>query len=79
MKRVQENGDWTLFCPNRAPGLHECHGAEFEKLYTQYEAEGRGNTTMKAQKLWEKIIESQIETGTPYMLYKDHANGKSNQ
>ena len=79
MKRVQENGDWTLFCPNRAPGLHECHGAEFEKLYIKYETEGRGNTTMKAQKLWEKIIESQIETGTPYMLYKDHANGKSNQ
>lgn len=79
MKRVQENGDWTLFCPNRAPGLHECHGAEFEKLYTKYETEGRGNATMKAQKLWEKIIESQIETGTPYMLYKDHANGKSNQ
>ena len=64
---------------NRAPGLHECHGAEFEKLYTKYETEGRGNATMKAQKLWEKIIESQIETGTPYMLYKDHANGKSNQ
>lgn len=79
MKRVVENGDWTLFCPNRAPGLHTCHGEEFEKLYTQYEAEGRGNQTIKAQKLWESIIESQIETGTPYMLFKDHANKKSNQ
>tara|TARA_B110000285_G_scaffold141385_1_gene158176 strand:- start:908 stop:1654 length:747 start_codon:yes stop_codon:yes gene_type:complete len=79
MKRVKENGDWTLFCPNKAPGLHECHGAAFEKLYLQYEAEGRGNQTIKAQKLWEQIITSQIETGTPYMLYKDHANGKSNQ
>lgn len=79
MKRLMEDGDWTLFCPNKAPGLHDCHGAEFEKLYTKYEAEGRGNTTMKAQKLWEAIIESQIETGTPYMLFKDHANSKSNQ
>jgi ribonucleoside-diphosphate reductase alpha subunit len=79
MKRLMENGEWTLFCPNKAPGLHDCHGAEFEKLYTKYEAEGRGNTTMKAQKLWDAIIESQIETGTPYMLFKDHANSKSNQ
>jgi ribonucleoside-diphosphate reductase alpha chain len=79
MKRVIDNGEWTLFCPNKAPGLHECHGAKFEKLYLQYEAEGRGNQTIKAQKLWESIIESQIETGTPYMLFKDHANGKSNQ
>lgn len=58
MKRVQENGDWTLFCPNKAPGLHLCYGEEFEKLYTKYEAEGRGNQTIKAQKLWEAIIES---------------------
>ena len=79
MKRLMENGEWTLFCPNKAPGLHDCHGAEFEKLYTKYEAEGRGNATMKAQKLWDAIIESQIETGTPYMLFKDHANSKSNQ
>lgn len=79
MKRVLENGEWTLFCPNKAPGLPDCHGAEFEKLYLKYEAEGRGNQTVKAQKLWETIIESQIETGTPYMLFKDHANGKSNQ
>jgi ribonucleoside-diphosphate reductase alpha chain len=79
MKRVQENGDWTLFCPDKAPGLHLCHSEEFEKLYTKYEAEGRGNQTIKAQKLWETIIESQIETGTPYMMFKDHANSKSNQ
>lgn len=79
MKRVQENGDWTLFCPNKAPGLHECFGDEFETLYTRYEQEGRGNQTIKAQKLWEAIIESQIETGTPYMMFKDHANRKSNQ
>jgi len=79
MKRVIENGDWTLFCPNKAPGLSECHSEEFEKLYLRYEAEGRGNQTIKAQKLWEAIIESQIETGTPYMLFKDHANSKSNQ
>lgn len=79
MKRVQENGDWTLFCPNKAPGLHLVYGEEFENLYTKYEAEGRGNQTIKAQKLWEAIIESQIETGTPYMLYKDAANRKSNQ
>ena len=79
MKRVIENGNWTLFCPNKAPGLADCHGDEFEKLYLQYEAEGRGNQTVSAQKLWETIIESQIETGTPYMLFKDHANNKSNQ
>ena len=79
MKRLQENGDWTLFCPNVAPGLADCYGDEFEKLYTQYEKEGRGNQTVKAQKLWESILESQIETGTPYMLFKDHANRKSNQ
>ena len=79
MKRVIENGEWTLFCPNKCPGLHECHGAEFEKLYLRYESEGKGNQTIKAQKLWEAIIESQIETGTPYMLFKDHANSKSNQ
>lgn len=79
MKRLQEDGDWTLFCPNVAPGLSDTYGDEFEKLYTQYEKEGRGNQTIKAQKLWESILESQIETGTPYMLFKDHANRKSNQ
>ena len=79
MKRVEENGDWTLMCPNECPGLVDNHGAAFEKLYTKYEAEGKGRKTIKAQDLWFKILESQIETGTPYMLYKDAANGKSNQ
>ena len=79
MKRVEENGDWTLMCPNECRGLADNHGAAFEKLYTKYEAEGKGRKTIKAQDLWFKILESQIETGTPYMLYKDAANGKSNQ
>jgi ribonucleoside-diphosphate reductase alpha chain len=79
MKRVKEGGDWSLFCPNEAPGLHDCWGAEFEKLYHQYEAEGRARKVVRAQELWFKIMESQIETGTPYMLYKDACNGKSNQ
>jgi len=79
MKRVEANGEWSLFCPNEAPGLSDCWGAEFETLYTQYEAEGRARKVVKAQDLWFKILESQIETGTPYMLYKDAANSKSNQ
>ncbi len=79
MKRVEENGDWGLFCPNEAPGLSECWGEAFEALYTKYEAEGRARKTVKAQELWFAIIESQIETGTPYLLYKDAANSKSNQ
>ncbi|MFA6150424.1 MAG: ribonucleoside-diphosphate reductase subunit alpha [Chitinophagaceae bacterium] len=79
MKRVEEDGEWSLFCPNEAPGLSDCHSEEFEALYTKYEAEGRARKTIKAQELWFKIMESQIETGTPYMLYKDAANGKSNQ
>jgi ribonucleoside-diphosphate reductase alpha chain len=79
MKRVEENGDWTLMCPNECPGLADTHSAEFEKLYTKYEAEGKGRKTIKAQDLWFKVLESQIETGTPYMLYKDAANSKSNQ
>ena len=79
MKRVEENGDWTLMCPNECPGLTDSWGEEFETLYTKYEAEGKGRKTIKAQDLWFKILESQIETGTPYMLYKDAANGKSNQ
>ena len=79
MKRVQENGEWTLMDPNECPGLSDCHGAEFEALYAKYEAEGKGRKTIKAQELWFKILESQIETGTPYMLYKDAANEKSNQ
>jgi ribonucleoside-diphosphate reductase alpha chain len=79
MKRVESNGQWSLFCPNEAPGLSECWGAEFENLYTQYEQEGRARKTIPAQELWFAILESQIETGTPYMLYKDAANSKSNQ
>lgn len=79
MKRVEENGNWSLFCPNEAPGLSECFGAEFEALYEQYEKEGRQRKTIKAQELWFAIIEAQIETGTPYLLYKDAANSKSNQ
>ena len=79
MKRVEENGDWTLMCPNECPGLPETHSEEFEALYLKYEAEGKGRKTIKARELWEKILESQIETGTPYMLYKDAANRKSNQ
>jgi ribonucleoside-diphosphate reductase alpha chain len=79
MKRVEENGDWTLMCPNECPGLPETHSAEFEALYTKYEKEGRGRKTIKAQDLWFKILDSQVETGTPYMLFKDAANAKSNQ
>ncbi|MCX2718699.1 ribonucleoside-diphosphate reductase subunit alpha [Lentiprolixibacter aurantiacus] len=79
MKRVEADGEWTLMCPNECPGLFSTHSEEFEKLYTQYEAEGKGRKTIKARDLWEKILESQIETGTPYMLYKDAANRKSNQ
>jgi ribonucleoside-diphosphate reductase alpha chain len=79
MQRVKDNGTWTLMCPNECPGLSDCWGEEFEKLYTKYETEGKGRETIKAQDLWYKIIESQIETGNPYMLYKDAANRKSNQ
>ena len=79
MQRVKDNGTWTLMCPNECPGLSDCWGEEFEKLYTKYESEGKGRETIKAQDLWYKIIESQIETGNPYMLYKDAANRKSNQ
>ena len=79
MKRVEDNGEWSLFCPNEAPGLSECWGEEFETLYTKYESEGKARRTIKAQDLWFAIMESQIETGTPYMLYKDAANRKSNQ
>ncbi|MDO3694481.1 ribonucleoside-diphosphate reductase subunit alpha [Wenyingzhuangia sp. chi5] len=79
MKRVEENGEWTLMCPNECPGLYDTYGEEFEALYTKYEAEGKGRKTIKARELWEKVLESQIETGNPYMLYKDAANRKSNQ
>lgn len=75
MKRVEANGEWTLFCPNEAPGLQDVHGAEFEALYEKYEKEGRARQTISAQKLWYAILEAQIETGGPFMLYKDAANG----
>jgi len=79
MKRVEENGEWTLMCPNECPGLADVHSDAFEALYTKYESEGKGRKTIKAQDLWFKVLESQIETGTPYMLFKDAANRKSNQ
>jgi ribonucleoside-diphosphate reductase alpha chain len=79
MKRVEEDTTWTLMCPNECPGLDNVYGDEFEALYLSYEAQGKGRKTIKARELWEKILESQIETGTPYMLYKDAANRKSNQ
>lgn len=79
MKRVEANGEWSLFCPHEAPGLHECFGEKFEALYEQYEQEGRARRTVKAQELWFAILDAQIETGNPYLLYKDAANKKSNQ
>ncbi|MBV7531226.1 ribonucleoside-diphosphate reductase subunit alpha [Chitinophaga sp. sic0106] len=79
MKRVEANGDWSLFCPHEAPGLHECWGEEFEALYEKYEKEKRARKTVKAQDLWFAILDAQIETGNPYILYKDAANRKSNQ
>ena len=79
MKRVEANGEWTLMCPNECPGLSDVYGDDFVELYERYEAEGKGRKTIKAREVWEKIVESQIETGTPYMLYKDACNEKSNQ
>ncbi|MCE5318072.1 MAG: ribonucleoside-diphosphate reductase subunit alpha [Parachlamydia sp.] len=79
MKRVEENGMWSLFCPNEAPGLSDCWGENFEKLYHKYETEGLARKQMPAQELWFKILEAQIETGNPYMVYKDPCNAKSNQ
>jgi ribonucleoside-diphosphate reductase alpha chain len=79
MKRVEANENWSLFCPNEAPGLSECWGEAFETLYTRYETEGKARKTIKAQELWFAILDAQIETGTPYLLYKDAANSKSNQ
>ena len=79
MKRVQEDSYWTLMCPNECPGLYDVYGDEFEAMYIGYEKAGKGRKTIKAHELWEKILESQIETGTPYMLYKDAVNRKSNQ
>ena len=79
MRRVEEDGVWSLFCPNEAPGLADVYGEEFDALYTRYEKEGRARKTVSAQKLWFKVLDSQMETGTPYLLYKDPANKKSNQ
>ncbi|WP_037350858.1 ribonucleoside-diphosphate reductase subunit alpha [Saprospira grandis] len=79
MQRVEQDAEWTLMCPNECPGLYDSYGEEFEQRYLAFEAEGKGRQTIKARELWMKILESQIETGTPYMLYKDHANRKSNQ
>jgi len=77
MKRVEANGDWSLFCPNEAPGLHEVHGEEFEALYEKYEKEGRQRKTIPAQKFWYAIREAHIETGGPFISYKDAVNGMS--
>jgi len=79
MERVEAGGDWSLFCPHESPGLADCWGDEFKKLYESYEKQGKARKTVKAQELWFAILESQIETGTPYLLYKDSANSKSNQ
>ena len=79
MKRVEQDGKWTLMCPNECPGLCDVHGEAFDKLYLDYEKKGKGRKSIKARELWEKILEAQIETGNPYMLYKDAANAKSNQ
>ncbi|MDB5090661.1 MAG: ribonucleoside-diphosphate reductase subunit alpha [Mucilaginibacter sp.] len=79
MQRVEANEEWSLFCPHEAPGLADCWGKEFEKLYKRYEKEGRARKVVKAQELWFAVLDAQVETGTPYLLYKDAANGKSNQ
>lgn len=79
MKRVQNNQDWTLMCPNECPGLDDCWGEQFEELYTKYETQGKGRKTVSAQKIWQMILDAQIQTGTPYLCYKDAANAKSNQ
>jgi ribonucleoside-diphosphate reductase alpha subunit len=79
MKRVEEGGNWSLFCPDKAKGLSDVYGKEFEELYTKYEEEGLANATVPATDVWKAILKSQTETGTPYMLYKDACNEKSNQ
>jgi ribonucleoside-diphosphate reductase alpha subunit len=79
MRRVKEGGDWTLMCPDECPGLADCCGDEFDRLYSKYEAEGRGKKTMSARELWFQVLDAQMETGTPYILYKDTCNAKSNQ
>ncbi|MCH2649064.1 MAG: ribonucleoside-diphosphate reductase subunit alpha [Candidatus Poseidoniaceae archaeon] len=79
MERVQDNADWSFFCPNECPGLQDAYGEDFKKLYESYEAQGLARETIPARSVWDKVVEAQIETGTPYMLYKDAANIKSNQ
>ena len=79
MKRVESNGNWTLMCPHECPGLDECYGDTFEQLYTTYESGGKGRKTIPAQKLWQMILDAQIQTGNPYLCYKDACNTKSNQ
>ena len=79
MQRVEANGDWSFFCPNECPGLQDAYGQEFKELYESYEAQGLARKTVPAREVWDKVVEAQIETGTPYMLYKDAANLKSNQ
>ena len=79
MKRVEANAKWSLFCPHECPGLPDCWGEKFESLYTHYESEGKAMKEIDARKLWHAILDAQIETGTPYMLYKDACNRKSNQ
>jgi ribonucleoside-diphosphate reductase alpha chain len=79
MKRMEANANWTLMCPDECPGLSDCHGAEFEAMYEEYERKGKGRKTVPAQKIWQMILDAQIQTGTPYLCYKDAANAKSNQ
>lgn len=79
MQRVEQGGDWSFFCPNECPGLQDAYGEEFKELYESYEAQGLARETVPARTVWDKVVEAQIETGTPYMLYKDSANMKSNQ
>jgi ribonucleotide reductase alpha subunit len=79
MERVEEDGMWSLMCPHQCPGLQQCHGDEFRALYAKYEAEGKFVKQIRARDLWGAILDAQIETGTPYLLYKDAANEKSNQ
>ena len=79
MKRVKDNDVWSLFCPHECPGMDESYGEKFEELYTSYEKAGKARRVVKAQDLWFEILEAQTETGTPFMLFKDHANRKSNQ
>ena len=79
MKKVHDDDEWCLFCPNECKGLSDCYGDEFEKLYQEYENGGRYRRRVNARELWYSILNSQIETGTPYLLYKDSCNGKSNQ